>query len=135
MTEQQRRRATLDDLQAVDLDQDEVELSGGVWVLVRALTRDEVAQAREANTDRKGTLDQTAQEYDLVSLSMLDPAMTPDDVAKWAQAKPAGDLVAVLDKVRELSRLGEDAHKSDLPGNRRERRSGARAAVRSRPRA
>ena len=127
----ERRRATIDDLQTPRLDQEEVELSDGSWVLVRALTRDEVAESREVSTNRKGDIDLTKQEYELVSRSMVDPDMSAVDVEKWARAAPAGDMVHVMDRVKELSRLGEDAHKSDLPGNRRERR----AALRSRSRA
>lgn len=132
---EERRRATLGDLQTPRLEQDEVELEGPdgepCWVLVRALTRDEVTGARADCTDKAGKVDEQRQEYLLVALSMVDPEMDEGGAEKWAQTAPAGDFVKVVERVRELSRLGEDAHKSDLPGNRRERR----AAVRARPRA
>lgn len=130
---EQRRRATLDQLQTPRLEQDEVELEDengeSYTVLVRALTRDEVTGARVDCTNARGKVDEQRQEYLLVALSMVDPEMDEHDAAKWAQAAPAGEFVKVLDRVRELSRLGEDAHKSDLPGNRRQRR----AALRARP--
>lgn len=133
MADDERRRATLEDLQTPRLDQEDVELDapdgGTYWVTVRALTRDEVTEARRECTSRDGEVDDQRQEYILVALSMVDPPMDEDGAAKWAATGPAGEFVKVLDRVRELSRLGEDAHKSDVPRNRRQRR----AAVRARP--
>lgn len=131
----ERRRATLEQLQTPRLEQDEVELEGpdgeSYWVLVRALTRDEVTGARVECTDARGRVDEQRQEYLLVALSMVDPEMDEGGAAKWAQTASAGEFVRVVERVRDLSRLGEDAAKSDVPGNRRQRR----AAVRARPRA
>lgn len=130
---EERRRATLGDLQTPRLDQDEVELEapdgGSYWVTVRALTRDEVTGARKLCTDARGNVDEQRQEYVLVALSMVDPAMDEGDAAKWAETAPAGEFVKVVQRVRDLSRLGEEAEKSHVPGNRRQRR----AAVRARP--
>lgn len=133
-TDEPRVRATLDAMHQPDLEQDEVQLADGTWVLVRALTRDEVAEAREECTDRSGTLDETGNEYLLLSLSMVDPPMSVDDVRKWCRAKPAGDPVAVLDMVKTLSHLDKEAAKSRLPENRRERRAALRAGSRRKPR-
>lgn len=112
------------------LDEEELELEGVGTVRIRALSREEVADAREDNVDRKDNVDYTGYEHQLIATSMVDPELTPDEVARWARAAPAGELVKVMDRIRELSKLDEESSKSDIPGNRRQRRAAVRARTR-----
>jgi len=100
-------------------------------VRIRALTRDEVVRVRDAHMHGPDIedLDVISYENELTSLALVDPALTPEEVAQWSEAAPAGELSLVMDEIRSLSAMDEEAAKSGVPGNRRERR----AAVRARP--
>jgi hypothetical protein len=84
-------------------------------VTVRALSRTEVKRATVKNDE-----DQT--EANFISAAMVDPVMTPEDVAEWLDGAPAGDSVAVADAIAELSGMSEGAQKSGVPGVRKQRR-------------
>ncbi|MFD2763929.1 hypothetical protein [Micromonospora eburnea] len=84
-------------------------LPDGSTVAVRALTRDEVLAAQ----DGRSTADRDTY---YIATGMTDPKMTEDEVAAWAAAGDAGDLVAVSDAIAELSGMkpgaGKEATKS-----------------------
>jgi hypothetical protein len=109
------------------LEEAEVELDGIGTLRIRALSRDEVASARDDHTDRNGEVDGQSYEHTLVAAAMVDPQLTVDEVGRWAAASPAGELVKVIEAIQELSGLTEDAAKSGVSRNRRERRAAARA--------
>lgn len=83
-------------------------LPDGSNVAVRALTRDEVleSQERAALADRDNYI---------VATGMTDPKLSEAEVAAWAAEADAGDLVAVSDRIAELSGLKKGADKSGLP--------------------
>ena len=85
-------------------------LPDGSTVAVRALTRDEVLEAQE------GGRSTAERDNYIVATGMTDPKMTEEEVAAWAAGSDAGDLVAVSDKIAELSGLkpaaGKEATKS-----------------------
>lgn len=90
-------------------------LPDGSTVAIRALTRDEVLEAQE------GGRSTAERDNFIVSVGMTNPQMSVEDVAAWAAAGDAGDLVAVSDAIAELSGLkpsaGKEATKS--PSRRR----------------
>lgn len=88
----------------------EVEVEGIGTVRVRGLSRGEVFIVQKTTGD-----DTAAMERRIVSLGMVDPEMTEDDVRQWQQSSPAGELDAVADKINELSGLSQGADKSGVP--------------------
>lgn len=98
-----KRKATLRTTE-VPLD------DGELVVAVRALSRGEVAKAK-----KDFSKDQV--ENALISLALVDPKLTPEEVAEWLDEAPAGDSVAVMSAVAELSGMSEGADKSGVPGN------------------
>lgn len=75
----------------------EVEIPNVGTVRVRALTRAEVTplSGREIELD--------VLELRLLTLAMVDPVLTEDEVRQWYQVSPAGELNPVLDAIRDLS--------------------------------
>lgn len=82
-------------------------LLDGSTVSVRALTRDEVLQSQQLNSINE-------QDTFIIATGMTDPVMSVEDVAAWAAAGDAGDLVAVSDAIGELSGLKQGAGKSGV---------------------
>jgi hypothetical protein len=95
--------------QAVVSDTEEVPIGNVGVVVVRALTRAEVKACRD-----KGDND---IENHMIAAALVDPEMTPDEVAQWLDGAPAGDSVAVSEAVARLSGFDEGAQKSRLPRN------------------
>lgn len=81
-----------------------VTLSDGGKVAIRALTRDEALQVREVGKLRDG-------DNLLISLGMVDPQLTPEDVAAWGASDAAGDLVTVSNEISALSKMTPAAGK------------------------
>lgn len=110
------------------LEERDVEVAGVGTVRIRALTRDEVADTRERHHhgNDPDDLDVTGYEDELVSLSLVDPALTPEEVRRWSAAAPAGELVMIMAAIRDLSALGEEAAKSRVRPNRQARRAALR---------
>lgn len=85
-------------------------LPDGTTVSVRALTRNEVLAAQ----DEFASAGERDTRY--IAWAMTDPKLTVDEVRAWADAAPAGDLVAVSDAIAMISGLvstaGKDAYKS-----------------------
>lgn len=83
-------------------------------VIIRGLTRDEALQVRGAETLAE-------KDNVLISCGLVDPEMTPADVAEWAAEEDAGLLGALSQRIGELSGLVEGAGKSRVsrPGKRR----------------
>jgi hypothetical protein len=80
-----------------------VELELGT-VRVRGLSRGEVFMTQQV----KGI---EATERKILALGLLDPEMTEDEVRQWQQGSPAGEMEAVVAKIRDLSGLGDKADK------------------------
>jgi hypothetical protein len=98
------------------LPEADVEIPGVGTVRVRGLSRDEVLVVRKATDDayldgpRALTL-----ERKLLAAAMLDPQLTEAEVGQWQKSAPAGELRPVVEKIQELSGMGEEAPKSGLP--------------------
>jgi hypothetical protein len=88
----------------------DVETSKGL-VVVRPLTRIELVEAK-----RKAKGDEADYESRLISKALVRPELTPGKVKAWFGKAPAGDSVAIMDAVAELSGMAEGARKSGVPG-------------------
>lgn len=84
-------------------------LPDGSTVGIRALTRNEIIEMQELK-------ELADKDNFIIATGMTDPVMTMADVAAWADAGDAGDLVAVSDAISNLSGLGKGAGKSGVPG-------------------
>jgi hypothetical protein len=92
----------------------EVPLPGDVGtVTVRALTRDEVKECKDK--------DGNTAENKLIAKGLVDPVLTEDEVAEWLSVAPAGEFVAVMTALSELSGLDEGAATKSVPGVRGKR--------------
>lgn len=96
-----------DKLLARRIPQDTVEIEGLGTFTVRGLSRGEVFMTQQI----KGT---EASERKILSLAMVDPPMSEDDVRDWQRNSPAGEIEAISAKILELSGLAEGADKSGL---------------------
>jgi hypothetical protein len=91
---------------------EEVTLDGGATVTVRGITRKqaETIQAAEEGVVRDATM---------ISLGLVSPALSVDDVATWFESAPAGDAKTLSAAIMRLSGMtdeaGKDATKS-VPG-------------------
>jgi hypothetical protein len=98
---------------------EEYKLSDGSGtVTIRGLTRNEAIRIR----DEQGGID--ARDNLLISLGLVDPAMTPDDVAAWGDAE--GQFVVMTDLSEAIGRLSgmvEGAGKSGVPRTGKRSRS------------
>lgn len=83
---------------------------GGGAVTVRSLSRAVVKSCKV-----KADGDQDLFEYLVVSAALVDPVMTPEEVTSWLEGAPAGDSVAVMGAINELSGLSEEAAKRGVP--------------------
>lgn len=80
------------------------------YVSVRGLSR---AQALFMNKlQDKGV---AAMEQYMLSCAMVEPAMTQQDVAQWQAGSEVGEIDAVVDVIKRLSGMEDDAGKSGLP--------------------
>lgn len=82
----------------------DVEVDVGT-VRVRGLNRAEVKACRDK--------DDNTSEVKIVTAALVDPeGLTEDEVAQWLTEAPAGDYVAVMKAITELSGLDKEAAKS-----------------------
>ncbi len=81
-------------------------------VVIRGLTRNEALEVREAETlaDKDNLL---------ISLGLVEPTMSPEDVAAWAESDEAGVLAGLSERIGVLSGMSEGAGKSRVPRARR----------------
>lgn len=87
------------------LEERDVELDVGV-VRVRALTRSEAMQFQ-------GTHDAAQLEVKMIAISVVDPKLSEDDVRRWQDASPAGELQKVVDVIVEMSGMLKEAGKQN----------------------
>jgi hypothetical protein len=88
-----------------------VTLADGSTVEIRALTRDEVLAMQQM--DDLGDRDNF-----LISTGMVDPKLSPEDVAQWGAAGAAGDISAISAGIAEVSGLKEGAGKRGVASPR-----------------
>lgn len=94
-----------DDILARKTGRGEATLPDGEKVAVRALTRDEVLEMNKIE-------DHKDRDNFIVATGMTNPKMSVEDVAVWGAEGNSGDLVAVTDRIAELSGLKQGADKS-----------------------
>lgn len=100
---------------------EEVDLGEGT-VTVRGLIRAEITRAR-AIAGKASKENQVAiMDNHMIAAGLVDPEMTVEEVAAWLEQAPAGDAVAVLGTIQELSGLAEGAQKSGVSAVRKRRR-------------
>lgn len=96
----------------------DVDVDGqGTVVRVRGLKRGEVLEIRAAAT-KHGKLNANLVDLFTIAWSLVDPVMTPDEVAEWAEHAPAGELARVMEACGELTGMLDGADKSGVPGVR-----------------
>jgi len=84
---------------------EEVEIEGVGTVKVRPLTR---AEALELQGREMGVAE---MERCLVSLALVEPKLTEDEVATWQENSPAGELQPVAAAIVRLSGMEQTAAK------------------------
>lgn len=79
---------------------------------IRALTRAQALEVQKLHASD----DVLGGENLLISLGVVRPALTADDVAAWAEAAPSGELQAVSVAIARVSGMtvdsGKEAYKS-----------------------
>lgn len=82
-------------------------------IVVRRLSRAEVLKLNGAK--KSGELDIAEYEAEMVSIALVHPKMSADEVAVWQTKDKAGGVLGlVTDAISELSGLTEGAEKSGL---------------------
>ena len=86
------------------------EIDGVGTVRIRGLSRQEVIdlQALDGGVD--------VRERRMVSLGLVDPQLSEDEVAQWQGSSLAGEIEALTVAIGNLSGLGVKADKSGVPG-------------------
>lgn len=107
--------ASAEALIKVPLGEEDMTLQSGALVRVRGLSRGEVYMLQKCKADG-GIKTEAEWERRMVSLAMVQPKLTEEQVAEWQQGPAGGDLEDVTVKIKDLSKLGEGAEKSGLPG-------------------
>ena len=88
---------------------EDVEVGALGTVKVRGLSRAEALSLQGA-----GPVDVAAMERTLVSLAMVEPKLTEDEVAAWQDVAPAGELEPITDAIQRLSGLAVKAVKAEM---------------------
>lgn len=83
----------------------DVELPGLGTVKVRPLTRSEALKLRGVE------LEVDEMERRLLSLAMVEPKMTEDQVRQWQDVSPAGELEPVAEAIIRISGMDKAAGK------------------------
>jgi hypothetical protein len=90
------------------LPEADVDVPGVGTVRVRALSRADVLGMQAAKVEGE---DGGAFERRMLALSLVEPALTEDEIGQWQRASKPGELEAVTAKVNELSSLDKAAAK------------------------
>ena len=102
-------RANKNAMLALNLRTGEVEVEGLGAILCRELTRFEMVEVQELEADRQ------AQDQRALFFGIVDPELTMEEVAAFRKAWGNAVCERIARKVNELSGIGKDAAKSDLP--------------------
>lgn len=87
----------------------EVEIPGIGTVTVRGLSRWEMINVFRLEGKKH------RQEQLALSFGMVDPRLTPEEVAAWQKAAGTGEIELVAKAINELSGIGSGAAKSVVP--------------------
>lgn len=80
------------------IGEDTVEVEGVGTLRVRGLNRDESIRVGACT-------DVAERDRIMLSLGVVDPALTVDDVAAWQAAAPGGEIEDVSRRIAELSKM------------------------------
>lgn len=123
MNDDTTQYTTADDLVAAPIDwpEEDVEISGGRRVRVRALTRGQII--RLGRIDEEGGKDKAIEGQALaLHMAMVRPEMTVGQARAWGEHGRFGDVEKVSTVINRLSGIGEsqmkDAIKSPDGGER-----------------
>jgi len=81
----------------------EVEIPGIGTATVRALSRREAQEMHDASSEDREIIG--------ISLGMVEPKLSPDEVRIWAENGTVDELISVTHKILELSGMTEDTVK------------------------
>lgn len=95
------------------LNEEDLPLPSGKLVRVKGLSRGEVFLMQKTKQDG-GIKDEAAWERRMVSLALVAPKLTEEQVGQWQQGPAGGDLQKLTEKIQELSGLAEGADKSSV---------------------
>lgn len=84
----------------------EVELQRGGTVKVRGLTR------AEAHTVKDKKMTEEESEQFVLSLAVVEPKLSKDDVRAWQENSPAGEIQDVYEAIVRLSGMEKAAAKA-----------------------
>lgn len=83
----------------------DVQLARGGFVKVRALTRAEALKVKGKE------MPEEEMEQLLLSLAVMEPKLTPEEVKAWQESSPAGEIGDVVDEIMRLSGMQKSAPK------------------------
>lgn len=89
----------------------EVHIPDVGTVTVRGLSRQEMLDA--GNLAEQGV---AVMERAMLSMGMVDPELTVDEVAEWQKASPANEIQPVVLKINELSGVAQGSTKEMFQG-------------------
>jgi hypothetical protein len=101
---------TRDEILARKTGKGKCTLPDGSEVEVRGLTRDEVYKTEKFDTDADDG--RAARDNYIISTGMVNPKLSPEDVASMGANGNAGDITYILERISELSGLRQGADKS-----------------------
>lgn len=87
--------------------EEDFELPSGLWVRIRPLMRSVVLAV---NKLEGLALDQKEQKY--LANAMVLPRMSEADIRKWQTNSVAGDIEGLMNRVQQISGLGEKGAKA-----------------------
>lgn len=108
---EQRTLITPDELFDVTLEEEDYEVRPGRWMRIRALTRAQMIRAGKLEEDR------AKQEQYLLSVALVQPVLTVDEVARWQRSAAFMEVEKVARAINRISGVGKDAAKSDVHGD------------------
>ena len=86
------------------LPEADVDVPGIGTVRVRGLTRTEaMSTTRGIKSEADATERRALIERRMLAIGLVDPVLTEDEVRRWQDASPAGELEPVTDKINQLS--------------------------------
>lgn len=88
------------------IDAEDYTLPSGKMVKLRGLTAFEVHLMRKQSGEDGQLADALA-----LSMGLIEPSLTKDEAVRWMKTKPAGETVAAVARIRDLSGLNDNAPK------------------------
>lgn len=97
-----------DELFKARLTEETFNIEGVGEVRIRSLSRAEALSVKNME------MAYDALERKLISMAMVEPKLTEEDVAKWQDASPAGELEPVTTAILGLSGMATDSPKQAM---------------------